>query len=178
MQGNITSFKIDHNKLMPGIYLHELKETEDGFITIFDLRFKKPNMGDYLTPLETHTIEHVMATFFTQYFKDKIYFGPMGCLTGFYLVLNDMHTVDEVIKSLDKCDAFFDDLYNKNIVPAKTPLRCGNYKLLDIKRAYKVWKDFFNNKEHWGKEYPTINENQIDDEELYKNDIDVNVKLD
>lgn len=175
MPENVTTFKVNHSKLIPGIYLCELRETEDGFITIFDVRFKKPNGGDYLTPIESHTISHVLNSFFSKYFKDKVFFGPMACLTGFYLVLNDMHTVEDVVKSLDTCDAFWDDLLKENKVPGKAPMMCGNYKLLDIKAGYNAWKSFFLTKANWGKEYPILEE-EIDIEP-YQNDIDPEIRL-
>lgn len=156
MQANVISFQIDHTKLLPGVYLHEVKKTNTGYVTTFDLRFKKPNKGDYLTPTQAHTIEHVLATFFTKYFKDKLYFGPMGCLTGFYLVLNNKHTAKEVIDSLALADVYFTKLLKEDKVPAKSALRCGNYKMLDIKQAYQAWNEWYLSKDKWGIKYPLI----------------------
>jgi len=84
----ITSFKIDHTKLTPGVYLHEVKKFNNSYVTTYDLRFKTPNQGEYISNVASHTLEHIVATFYTtKYPKDKIYFGPMGCATGFYLVV-------------------------------------------------------------------------------------------
>ncbi|MCQ2772147.1 MAG: S-ribosylhomocysteine lyase [Bacilli bacterium] len=176
MQSNVISFKIDHSKLLPGLYLHEVKDCGSNYVTTYDFRFKRPNMGDYLTPCQSHTIEHVMATFFTAKLKDKLYWGPMGCLTGFYLVLNGKHGVDEVLAMLDECESFWQELLKNREVPAKNPYRCGNYKLLDINEGYKAWNEFYSNRNSWGKEYPIIDECPLD--APYKSDIDykINVK--
>ena len=81
----ITSFCIDHNVLTPGIYLNRV----DGNVFTYDLRFKAPNKGDYLHTASMHTVEHLFATVVRNSpYKDKVvYFGPMGCRTGFYLLL-------------------------------------------------------------------------------------------
>ena len=80
----IASFQKDHDKLQPGLYA----QTDKNQITTFDLRFKKPNAGDYITPKALHTIEHLLATVLRNSDKkdDIVYFGPMGCRTGFYLL--------------------------------------------------------------------------------------------
>ena len=82
----IASFQIDHDLLEPGIYLSRV---DMGDIFTYDLRFKFPNAGDFLAPAAAHTVEHIFATFVrSSAIGDKVvYFGPMGCLTGFYLVL-------------------------------------------------------------------------------------------
>ena len=80
----IASFQKDHDKLQPGLYA----QTDKNLITTFDLRFKKPNAGDYITPKALHTIEHLLATVLRNSEKKDgiVYFGPMGCRTGFYLL--------------------------------------------------------------------------------------------
>lgn len=175
MQSNVISFKIDHSKLKPGLYLHEVRDYGTNYVTTYDFRFKKPNSGEYLTPCQAHTIEHVMATFFTGKFKDKIYWGPMGCFTGFYLVLNGKHDVKEILDSLDDCEAFWKELLESSNVPAKNPYRCGNYKLLDIREGYKVWSEYYQKRSEWGSEYPIIDNCPPDDN--YQCDIDYDLKL-
>ncbi len=168
MQGNVISFKIDHTKLLPGIYLHEVKEINGHYITTYDIRFKRPNHGIYLTPTQAHTIEHVLATFFTDYFKDKLYFGPMGCLTGFYLVLDGKHDLKELAKAMPKAQRFFKKLIKEDCVPAKTPYRCGNYRMLDINEGYEAWWNFYSSRRKWGTEYPIIPDDFVDDETQYR----------
>lgn len=175
MQSNVISFKIDHSKLKPGLYLHEVRDYGTNYVTTYDFRFKKPNSGEYLTPCQAHTIEHVMATFFTGKFKDKIYWGPMGCFTGFYLVLNGKHDVKEILDSLGDCEVFWKELLESSNVPAKNPYRCGNYKMLDIHEGYKAWSEYYQKRTEWGSEYPIIDNCPPDDN--YQCDIDYDLKL-
>ena len=88
----IASFRVDHNKLLPGLYLSR----RDGDVTTFDLRFKRPNTGDLLSNAEMHSVEHVIATLLRNgRAKDAIiYFGPMGCQTGFYLLFDSRQLTD------------------------------------------------------------------------------------
>ena len=88
----IASFQVDHNKLVPGMYLSR----RDGDVATFDLRFKKPNTGDLLSNAELHSVEHIIATLLRNgRAKDAvIYFGPMGCQTGFYLLLDSRQVSD------------------------------------------------------------------------------------
>ncbi|MBR4766255.1 MAG: S-ribosylhomocysteine lyase, partial [Clostridia bacterium] len=83
----ITSFNIDHDKLKPGIYVSRI----DGDITTYDLRTRKPNNGEYMDTTTAHTVEHMFATFArnSELKDDVIYFGPMGCRTGFYLLMRN-----------------------------------------------------------------------------------------
>lgn len=98
----ITSFQVDHNKIVPGMYVSRI----DGDITTFDLRVKKPNAGDYMSHLEMHTTEHMVATFIrnSEIGQNIIYFGPMGCRTGFYLLTRDLPkaTVYKTLKQILK----------------------------------------------------------------------------
>ena len=99
----IKSFKINHTKLKPGIYLHDIKRFGNTFITTFDLRFKLPNRGIYLSNSALHSLEHLIATFYAEiYPDDKIYFGPMGCQTGFYLVVYGKKNLTWLEKTLTK----------------------------------------------------------------------------
>ncbi len=83
----IESFKIDHNKLKEGIYVSRI----DGDIVTYDLRTRKPNMGDYMDNATMHSVEHMIATYIrsSELASDIIYFGPMGCQTGFYLLVRN-----------------------------------------------------------------------------------------
>ena len=96
----IASFQVDHTKLLPGMYLSR----RDGEITTFDLRFKKPNTGDLLTNAEMHSVEHIIATLLrNSRAKDAvIYFGPMGCQTGFYFLFDSRKLTDDDAVALVK----------------------------------------------------------------------------
>ena len=126
----IASFTVDHNVLAPGLYLSR----RDGNVVTFDLRFKKPNTGDLLTNAEMHSVEHVIATLLRNSpRKDAVvYFGPMGCRTGFYLITRDLTgqpLVDLVI------DAFRFIAAYEGEIPGASAKECGNYRNLDVELA-------------------------------------------
>ncbi|MDE7009792.1 MAG: S-ribosylhomocysteine lyase [Oscillospiraceae bacterium] len=128
----IASFQVDHNKLEPGLYLSR----RDGEVTTLDLRFKKPNTGDLLSNGELHSVEHVIATLLRSgRAKDAvIYFGPMGCQTGFYLLFDSRQLTDEqaveLVKETFAAAAAFD-----GPMPGKSAAECGNYVNLDVELA-------------------------------------------
>lgn len=146
----IKSFKINHKKLQPGIYLHDQKQIKNMVITTFDLRFKSPNKGNYLSNVEMHSLEHLIATFYTSNYHEKIYFGPMGCQTGFYLVVAGKKNLKWLKDSLAKCDKF---ITNAKTIPGQNPTSCGNYKTLDLKAAKIAWKEWYSNQANWQTEY-------------------------
>ena len=96
----ITSFTVDHNKIIPGIYISRI----DGDITTYDIRTRKPNCGDFMDNKTMHTVEHLFATYIrnSEISDDVIYFGPMGCQTGFYLLLRNADNEKAVSEILDK----------------------------------------------------------------------------
>ena len=128
----IASFTVDHNKLRPGLYLSR----RDGDIITFDLRFKKPNTGDLLSNSEMHSTEHLIATLLRNSAeKDAvIYFGPMGCQTGFYFLFDNRllscEGAIELLKEVFDAAADFD-----GEMPGKSPSECGNYINLDVELA-------------------------------------------
>ncbi len=128
----ITSFSVDHDKIVPGMYISRI----DGDITTFDLRTRTPNMDDYMDNITMHSTEHMLATLLrNSEISDKvIYFGPMGCQTGFYLLTRDLEP-QKVLEVLKKC------LYNVAYVERKMYgdqcKECGNYKNLSIESAKK-----------------------------------------
>ena len=126
----IESFKIDHNKLNPGIYVSRT----DGDVVTYDLRTRKPNMGDFMDNATMHSVEHMIATYIrSSSLSDSIiYFGPMGCQTGFYLLVRngDNNEVLSVLKeTLRKVISHEGDVFGA------TKIECGNYKNLDIELA-------------------------------------------
>ena len=128
----IASFQVDHTKLLPGIYLSR----RDGEVTTFDLRFKKPNTGDLLTNAEMHSVEHVIATLLrNSHVKDAvIYFGPMGCQTGFYFLFDSRKLTDTEAVDLVK-EVFADGAAWEGPMPGKSAVECGNYINLDTALA-------------------------------------------
>ena len=128
----IESFKIDHNKLTPGIYVSRT----DGDIVTYDLRTRKPNCGDYMDNATMHSVEHMIATYIrsSSIADDIIYFGPMGCQTGFYLLVRnaDNDTVLAVLKdTLEKVIAHDGEVFGASAI------ECGDYANLDIELAKK-----------------------------------------
>lgn len=126
----IESFKVDHRKIMPGIYISRV----DGDVTTFDMRFKKPNNGDYLSNIEMHSFEHMFATYIrnSEIADSVIYFGPMGCQTGFYLLTRDLskeNVLEVVIDTLNKI------ITHEGAVFGASEIECGNYKNLDLDAA-------------------------------------------
>ena len=126
----ITSFTVDHDRITPGIYISRI----DGDIVTYDLRTRKPNAGDYMDNVTMHSVEHMAATFLrNSEIADRIiYFGPMGCRTGFYLLVRDT-APDTVLMVLKK--ALSDILSYEGEVFGASRKECGNYKELDLSCA-------------------------------------------
>ena len=132
MMERIASFQVDHNKLEPGLYLSR----RDGNVTTFDLRFKKPNTGDLLTNAEMHSVEHIIATLLrNSASRDAvIYFGPMGCQTGFYFLFDGDKLSDKQAIALLR-EVFAAGAAYDGPMPGKSPVECGNYINLDVDLA-------------------------------------------
>ena len=126
----ITSFSVNHDKLLPGLYVSRV----DGDITTYDLRTRKPNAGDYMDNLTMHSVEHMLATLLrNSEIKDSIlYFGPMGCQTGFYLLVRDVPR-ERVLEILKKSLA--DVVIYEGEMPGGTRIECGNYRNLSLDAA-------------------------------------------
>lgn len=131
----IASFTVDHNKLQPGLYLSR----RDGDVVTFDLRFKKPNTGDLLTNAEMHSTEHLIATLLrNSREKDAVvYFGPMGCQTGFYFLFDGSRLSLEGAVDLLK-EVFAAAGKYQGEMPGKSPKECGNYINLDVETGRAV----------------------------------------
>lgn len=139
----IASFTVNHDTLRPGLYLSR----RDGHVTTFDLRFKRPNTGDLLTNAQMHSVEHVIATLLrNSAHKDAvIYFGPMGCQTGFYLLVRDAEN-SEVLEVLKKALA---DTLTAPEMYGQSRIECGNYQNLSLEAAKvecKRYLDILNSK--------------------------------
>ena len=123
----IASFTIDHLKLLPGVYVSRKDKVSQQVITTFDIRMTRPNFEPVLNTAEVHTIEHLGATFLRNdsEFKDKtIYFGPMGCRTGFYMVLAGDYDSKDVVELVTRMFIFMKDF--EGDVPGACAKDCGN----------------------------------------------------
>lgn len=131
----IASFTVDHTKLLPGLYLSR----RDGEITTFDLRFKRPNTGDLLSNSALHSVEHLIATLLRNSEQQDavIYFGPMGCQTGFYFLFDSHRLSDaeavELVKHVFRQAGTFN-----GTMPGKSEKECGNYRNLDLETGQNV----------------------------------------
>lgn len=132
----ITSFTINHLELLPGVYVSRKDQAGYAAITTFDIRMTRPNFEPVMNTAEMHTIEHLGATFLRNHilFADKIlYFGPMGCRTGFYMILiGDYHSID-VVPLLKEMFAFIRDFEGE--VPGAAARDCGNYLDMNLPMA-------------------------------------------
>ncbi len=132
----ITSFTIDHIKLEPGIYVSRKDYVGKEVITTFDLRMTSPNDEPVMNTAEVHTIEHLAATYLRNepQYKDKvIYFGPMGCRTGFYLLLAGDYESKDIVQLITELYEFIRDF--KGEVPGASPKDCGNYLDMNLGMA-------------------------------------------
>ncbi len=140
----IASFTVDHDKLEVGVYISRI----DGDITTFDLRFIKPNTPPFLKPFAMHTIEHLFATYArnSEYTDNVIYFGPMGCMTGFYFLTRnlDNSVALELIKDIvKKCRD------HQGEIPGNSRIECGNYLAHDVESAHKELCKYFDTIKDW-----------------------------
>ncbi len=132
----ITSFTIDHIKLAPGVYVSRIDYVEGRPVTTFDLRMTNPNEEPVMNTAEVHTIEHLAATFLrnhAEYGDKTIYFGPMGCRTGFYLLLAGEYESKDIIPLMKEMFTFIRDF--KDEVPGASPKDCGNYLDMNLPMA-------------------------------------------
>ena len=145
----IASFTVDHIKLLPGLYVSRKDKVGAETVTTFDLRLTKPNEEPVLNTAEVHTIEHLGATYLRNEptWKDKVlYFGPMGCRTGFYLLLAGDCSSREVLPLVTECFRFIRDY--RDAVPGASPKDCGNYLDMNLPMA-----------NYWGAKYVGVLEN-------------------
>ncbi len=140
----IASFSVDHTKLKPGIYVSRCDAAKTPIITTFDLRLTCPNVEPALDQAAMHTIEHLGATFLRNSDKKDyiIYFGPMGCETGFYLVFNDCTNADEIKELVIRMFEFICDFDGD--IPGATPEECGNFILHDLTLARIYARQYLN----------------------------------
>ena len=151
----ITSFTIDHLRLLPGLYVSRKDRVGEQTVTTFDLRVCRPNFEPVMNTAEIHTIEHLAATFLRNDdgWKDKVlYFGPMGCRTGFYLLLAGDLSSRQALQLVVDCFRFVAAFEGE--VPGACAKDCGNYLDMNFPMA-----------KYWAKRYLAVLEN-ISDEQL------------
>ena len=145
----IASFTIDHIKLQPGLYVSRTDKIGAETVTTFDLRLTKPNDEPVMTTAEVHTIEHLAATYLRndpQWQEKVVYFGPMGCRTGFYLLLAGDYSSSDVVELVRNCFRFIRDFRGE--VPGASARDCGNYLDMNLPMA-----------NYWGAKYAALLEN-------------------
>ncbi len=153
----ITSFTIDHILLQPGLYVSRKDKVGSETVTTFDLRLTKPNGEPVMNTAEVHTIEHLAATFLRNEpnWKDKVlYFGPMGCRTGFYLLLSGDLTSRDALPLVLDCFRFIRDFRGE--VPGASARDCGNYLDMNLPMA-----------NYWGAKYAALLETIGDNRLVY-----------
>ena len=139
----IASFTIDHTKLFPGIYVSRKDNVNGNLITTFDLRVTRPNYEPVMNTAEIHTIEHLAATYLRNHkdYKDKtIYFGPMGCRTGFYLLLAGDYESKDIVELMVDMFTFISEFDDE--VPGASARDCGNYLDMNLPMARYVAKKY------------------------------------
>lgn len=139
----IASFTIDHLKLLPGIYVSRKDSIGAETVTTFDIRMTRPNFEPVMNTAEIHTIEHLAATFLRNhetYGSKIIYFGPMGCRTGFYLILAGDYESKDIVPLMISLFEFIRDF--KGEVPGAAAINCGNYLDMNLNMANYLAKKF------------------------------------
>ena len=133
----IKSFTVNHNLLEKGMYVSRI----DGDVITYDVRMKKPNAGDYLSPSGMHTLEHLLATFMrnSNHSGSVIYVGPMGCRTGFYVILRETVTKIQAIALVQEGLQFIADFEGE--IPGNSKIECGNYKDHNLHEAKSIATD-------------------------------------
>ena len=141
----ITSFTIDHLKLLPGVYVSRKDMVGDRVVTTFDIRMTRPNFEPVINTAELHTIEHLGATFLRnhkEWGENILYFGPMGCRTGFYLLLNGDYESKDIVSLLKEMFTFIKDFEGE--VPGACAKDCGNYLDINLPMAKYIAKRYLN----------------------------------
>ena len=153
----ITSFTIDHIRLQPGLYVSRKDKVGEGTVTTFDLRLTSPTEEPVMNTAEMHTMEHLAATYLRNepQWKDRVlYFGPMGCRTGFYLLLAGDYESIDVKNLVINCFRFIANYHDE--IPGASAKDCGNYLDMNLPMP-----------NNWGKRYAALLETDADDRFRY-----------
>lgn len=139
----IASFTINHQKLLPGIYVSRKDRVGSEIVTTFDIRMTRPNFEPVMNTAEIHTFEHLAATFLRNHneFGSKVvYFGPMGCRTGMYLILAGDYESRDIVDLIKELFVFVAEF--KGDVPGASAIECGNYLDMNLPMANYIAKRF------------------------------------
>lgn len=142
----IASFTVDHIRLVPGVYVSRKDTVNSSVITTFDIRMTSPNDEPVMNTAEVHTIEHLGATFLRNHadYKDQvIYFGPMGCRTGFYLLLAGDYSSADIVPLLKEMYTFIASYEGE--IPGASAKDCGNYLDMNLPMAKYLARRFLTN---------------------------------
>ena len=168
----IPSFSVDHTRIVPGIYESRVDLLGDEYATTFDIRLKKPNAEPAVAPAAMHTMEHVIATYLRNHpvWKDQlIYWGPMGCLTGFYMIVKGRPAAADLYPILLESFRYLRDF--EGPVPGAAPENCGNYLMHDLPMARWEANRFVDYLEHADKNlifaYPQQDRLQLKDGQAF-----------
>lgn len=140
----ITSFTVDHIRLLKGVYVSRKDQLGHEMVTTFDLRMKLANK-ERLENEAIHSIEHLVATYLrndTEFGSRIVYFGPMGCLTGMYLVVHGDYTSKEIMPLLINAFQFIVDFQGD--IPGVSEIECGNYRLHSLEKAKEAAQEYLN----------------------------------
>lgn len=138
----IPSFSVDHTKIVPGIFISRQDSVGGEIVTTYDVRVTRPNTEPAIDVAAMHSLEHIIATFLrndTDWKDEVIYWGPMGCLTGFYLILKGGRKPQEIYDLLLRA---FREVADAEDVPGASPVNCGNYRMHNLEMA-KWYADRF-----------------------------------
>ena len=168
----IQSFSVDHMAIVPGIFISREDRIGKNVITTYDIRLKRPNREPVIDVAAMHSLEHIIATTLRNDpdWKDEIiYWGPMGCLTGFYLILKNNRSPQEIYELVLNA---FKAVNDATEVPGATPVNCGHYLMHNLALAKLYASEFVNYLENNAKNpeifnYPKSNRLVIDDKTLF-----------
>ena len=138
----IKSFSVDHTRIVPGIFTSRVDHLGSYSVTTYDIRLKRPNREPVIGTAAMHSLEHIIATWLrnNEYWKDEvIYWGPMGCLTGFYLILKGGR---EPLEIYDLILGAFRSVENVQKVPGTSPENCGYYRMHNLEMAKWYAREF------------------------------------
>ncbi|CUU46558.1 S-ribosylhomocysteine lyase [Clostridium beijerinckii] len=141
----IASFTINHLELLPGVYVSRQDKFGDTVLTTFDIRMTRPNFEPTMNTAEMHAIEHLAATFLRNHkdYADKtVYFGPMGCRTGFYLILHGDYKSKDIVPLLTELYKFMAEF--EGDIPGASAKDCGNYLDMNLPMAKYLTNKFLN----------------------------------